>query len=109
MVAEEVGCELGVDLRELLEVAGLGAQGELGDVHAQTSLASPRASRVKAERQSYAAAPTRRPVRTSSRDRGFVALVSRRRRPGFRRKRRGLLRRSPLARRELRVRPRLFG
>ena len=33
MVAEEVGRELGVDLRELLEVAGLGAQGELGDVH----------------------------------------------------------------------------
>ena len=33
MVAEEVCGELGVDLRDLLEVAGLGVQGELGDVH----------------------------------------------------------------------------
>jgi hypothetical protein len=33
MVAEELAAELGVSLRDLLEVAGLGVQGELGDVH----------------------------------------------------------------------------
>jgi hypothetical protein len=33
MVVEEVGDELGVNLHDLLEVAGLGVQGELGDVH----------------------------------------------------------------------------
>jgi hypothetical protein len=33
MVAEELGDELGVNLHHLLEVAGLGVQGELGDVH----------------------------------------------------------------------------
>jgi hypothetical protein len=33
MVAEELGDELGIDLHDLVEVAGLGVQGELGDVH----------------------------------------------------------------------------
>ena len=52
MVVEEVGDELGLNLHDLLEVAGLGVQGELGDVH-DSSYGVPCASQMKAERPSY--------------------------------------------------------